>query len=670
MNEITNDNNENSSSLRSDLFLSHNWGLDGEGRNNHQRVAMLNDALNRAAVETWFDNENLDGHIDASMASGIERSQMIVIFITRAYMKKVAGKGLRGVEDNCYKEFSWSVRKKTAFKMISVVMESDMRDTTEWEGPLGDELARSLYIDFSSNELLGSCAREIVKKLDVGDRIVDRTNCKGRYIGMLNANGDKDGIGRMEYTRGGIYDGAYINGKRDFPHSRHEYPNGDVYEGAYVNDRKHGAGTMKYRNGDEYVGSWVNDKREGHGKLTTGQKTVEYEGFFKNNKGEGEGTKKFADGSKYTGAFVKDLMHGKGKMVYGKGKVVTGCNDVYDGNWKDGKRHGKGQMIYANGDKYDGDWINDKRKGKGQMIYANGDAYDGEWNRDGKEGKGEQRYQNGDEYKGQFYQNLIHGKGTTKFARTGDQYEGDFRMGKKNGKGKYTFYQGHFYDGDWKENKIEGYGLYAYSKRHNYNRGDIYQGYFKNNQRNGEGRMEFATGAIYDGQWRMNMMHGNGKCDFEDITKGTQRVFFRRFRMRSNGTTLFAVTFEKNAVVKWSPLNRNGLSRKKSLLGKIPKDTYDKVDKSNQTTPPANEANGENTQMGELSMSDSNQGENEKLLRESDDGSNQTPQKSNREELEQLLREAFDGLKRTPPSTPLHGFPPLNTLKVRRYQSV
>ncbi len=648
MNAITHENNEGSNSSTSELFLSHNWGCDEEGRDNHQRVAMLNDALNRAAVKTWFDEENLEGDINEAMEEGIETSKYIVIFITMTYMNKVAGRGPRGDQDNCYKEFDWSVKKER--KMIPVVMESGMRDTSKWDGPLAEALAQFLYIDFSSNKSLGSCAREIVKMLDAGDRIVDRTNYKGRYIGMLNANGEKDGIGRMEYTKGGHYDGAYINGKRDFPHSRHEYANGNVYKGAYVNDHKHGAGNMTFKNGDVYVGHWVHGKRGGYGKLTTKQNKEEYEGIFKNNKAEGTGTKKFANGNIYTGAFVKDMMHGDGTMVYS-------CKSVYNGKWKDGKRHGEGQMTYANGDRYNGFWVNDQRKGKGEMIYANDDTYNGDWNRDWREGRGTHRYKNGDIYEGQFYQDQFHGKGATKFAKTGDQYVGHFRKGKKNGKGKYTFSKGHFYEGDWKENKIEGYGLYAYSKRHNYDRGDIYQGYFKDNQRNGEGRMEFANGTIYDGQWRMNMMHGNGKCDFEDVTKRTKRVFFRRFRFRPNDTTLFAVTFEKDTVVKWSPLKRNGVhvSREKSLFGKIPEDTYGKVE----------EANMANSHRVETYIGDSNRGERERLLREGDDGSNQTPPQSNREGQEEAFNAIF-----TPPGTPTHRLPPLNTVEViRRFRS-
>ena len=39
-----------------DVFLSHNWGLDELGRNNHERVSKLNTALKHCNILTWFDS--------------------------------------------------------------------------------------------------------------------------------------------------------------------------------------------------------------------------------------------------------------------------------------------------------------------------------------------------------------------------------------------------------------------------------------------------------------------------------------------------------------------------------------------------------------------------------------------------------------------------------------
>lgn len=40
---------------------------------------------------------------------------------------------------------------------------------------------------------------------------------------------------------------------------------------------------------------------------------------------------------------------------------------------------GKGVMVYGNGDWYDGEWSNNLRQGFGKQYYKNGDYYSGLW---------------------------------------------------------------------------------------------------------------------------------------------------------------------------------------------------------------------------------------------------------------------------------------------------
>ena len=49
---------------RTDVFLSHDWGKDEYGRDNHQRVSLINDELKARGYKTWFDEEKLAGNID------------------------------------------------------------------------------------------------------------------------------------------------------------------------------------------------------------------------------------------------------------------------------------------------------------------------------------------------------------------------------------------------------------------------------------------------------------------------------------------------------------------------------------------------------------------------------------------------------------------------------
>jgi len=43
---------------------------------------------------------------------------------------------------------------------------------------------------------------------------------------------------------------------------------------------------------------------------------------------------------------------------------------VYEGEWRDGKRNGKGTNTWPDGNKYEGDWKDDKVEGKGILYFV------------------------------------------------------------------------------------------------------------------------------------------------------------------------------------------------------------------------------------------------------------------------------------------------------------
>jgi hypothetical protein len=92
----------------------------------------------------------------------------------------------------------------------------------------------------------------------------------------------------------------------------------------------------------------------------------------------------------YIGAVNSDgLKHVKAITHHNK-FGSTKC-DTYVGTLDScGDNHGKGKMSYANGDVYDGDWKKGKKEGKGQMWYNAGDNRDydyGDWAADKYHGK-------------------------------------------------------------------------------------------------------------------------------------------------------------------------------------------------------------------------------------------------------------------------------------------
>jgi len=168
----------------------------------------------------------------------------------------------------------------------------------------------------------------------------------------------------------------------------------------------------------------VLDEMKKFEKASRKMKLIGYYGERVKDLKEGTGQYYYLNGDMYDGEWKNDKKHGEGKYkFYNKG-------DRYEGQWREDRIDGKGTYYYANGDKYDGLWKEDKREGFGVFYYANGDKYDGEWSKDQMQGRGMMYYANGSKFSGDWKNNLINGRGTFIFAN-GYQVEEDWRDGVK-----------------------------------------------------------------------------------------------------------------------------------------------------------------------------------------------------------------------------------------------
>jgi hypothetical protein len=142
--------------LKTDVFLTHDWGIDELGQANHERVAAINKELKSLGFVTWFDS------------SGINNSSVIIVFVTQRYMNKVNGSD---ANDNCRKEFKYAAQKKSSTQMIPVVMEPRMKDIRgTWDGLMQMELGNILYVDFSNDNDFQSAIQQLKAE------ILSRTN--------------------------------------------------------------------------------------------------------------------------------------------------------------------------------------------------------------------------------------------------------------------------------------------------------------------------------------------------------------------------------------------------------------------------------------------------------------------------------------------------------------
>ena len=128
------------------MFLSHTWKADCLGRNTHRRVASIHRALVDVGQFVWFDEDvGMSHDIDGCMAEGIERCDVFVVFITRAYCEKVERAARDPLcQDNCYKEFSYASCCKKAF--LPVVFEPTILES--WpQGIVKMHCGNKMYVD-------------------------------------------------------------------------------------------------------------------------------------------------------------------------------------------------------------------------------------------------------------------------------------------------------------------------------------------------------------------------------------------------------------------------------------------------------------------------------------------------------------------------------------------
>ena len=117
----------------------------------------------------------------------------------------------------------------------------------------------------------------------------------------------------------------------------------------------------------------------------------------------------------WSGGCVDGKASGWGRQVW------RGSNgkDVYEGEYRGGKKHGRGVYTWHTGSRYEGEWRANKRTGRGVYTWSDGDRYDGEW-------RANKRH--GDAAVG----------GLTPGA-DGNRYEGEWRANKRHGRGVYTW---------------------------------------------------------------------------------------------------------------------------------------------------------------------------------------------------------------------------------------
>jgi hypothetical protein len=169
------------------VFLSHAWGKDQMGRDNHARVAKINDRLKYQNIDTWFDSQgDMKDDTVLAMTNGIDACDLVIVFVTRAYIDKCKKKG----NDNCKLELNYAYTHKTVERLVSVVMEPGCGAPASWDGPVSAYVGTHLYIgcmgdddsDFDNATL--ELAKKIHEKFD--ERIPPSSRAQPRASAVAN----------------------------------------------------------------------------------------------------------------------------------------------------------------------------------------------------------------------------------------------------------------------------------------------------------------------------------------------------------------------------------------------------------------------------------------------------------------------------------------------------
>lgn len=149
-------------------------------------------------------------------------------------------------------------------------------------------------------------------------------------------------------------------------------------------------------------------------------------------------------------------------------------------------------------------------------------------------------YKNGDVFKGNWIDNKKNGYGVMTYSnndQTRNKYEGYYKEDQRHGNGRILLKNGDVYDGEWKFSRFDGYGIYTYSV--NNNEFVEYNGQFKEGVIQGKGKMKFKNGDTYDGQWNNGVLTGEGEMQFD--------YHFQQNKRNQLATNLNTLSMKQNA---------------------------------------------------------------------------------------------------------------------------
>eukprot|EP00574_Skeletonema_japonicum_P005950 CAMPEP_0201715396 /NCGR_PEP_ID=MMETSP0593-20130828/1595_1 /ASSEMBLY_ACC=CAM_ASM_000672 /TAXON_ID=267983 /ORGANISM="Skeletonema japonicum, Strain CCMP2506" /LENGTH=618 /DNA_ID=CAMNT_0048204893 /DNA_START=1 /DNA_END=1854 /DNA_ORIENTATION=+ len=402
--------------------------------------AFASDKFHGKGHYSWLDGDNQDGTWKEGQRHGpsIFRSANTGEVQYSIYEKgDIVGEGI-----------FWSADRKTALKLTNGKKDGPM-SLEEANKMIKDKFGFPLppAVDMTLSPLVkvqvkSSAQPGILRRLfpqngqlgEGGKRMFKDNGEWGLYDGLLDANGRRQGIGKMKYD------------------------SGNSYEGPFLNDKYHGDnGVYKWADSDEYIGQWKDGERNGLGIYHMSAGTTSYS-IYDNGNATGEGVEWSGDRkSAYqlvNGERVMEILPEDGESFakttfklavpepyYASTSVGAKKSGLLGRFFKSKDTNPEGKPMFKdNGEwgTYEGDPLDDSgdRQGTGKMTYASGNVYEGP-----------------------FLNNKYHGeKGTYKWA-DGDEFHGLWRNGERHGFGIFTKAEGDVSYAIYDKGETKGEGI-------------------------------------------------------------------------------------------------------------------------------------------------------------------------------------------------------------------
>lgn len=142
------------------VFISHCWGKNERGNDNHALASRLNNYLKQSRILTWFDESDMGHDLPCAMSSGIDWADIVLVLVTRKYIDKCAS----AKKDNCRSEFSYAVNRKGVKKILLCVVDKSCLEQSTWNGPFGLVCCDQLYVDCTGNNFHHSAIAAAVQR--------------------------------------------------------------------------------------------------------------------------------------------------------------------------------------------------------------------------------------------------------------------------------------------------------------------------------------------------------------------------------------------------------------------------------------------------------------------------------------------------------------------------